>query len=128
MFLFGAFSGICFPGLTNGALHQLTGQDRGLGSGVQTAMQQVGSALGLAALVTLALRYASGRIRFAVLPAAAQTGGYALAFRVGAAILTVACVLVLVLLEHVEAKPRTALAEVQVGQAPAATPRTDAAQ
>jgi hypothetical protein len=91
-------------------------------------MQQVGSALGLAALVTLALRYASGRIRTVVLPAAAQTGGYALAFRVGAAILTVAGVLVLVLLEHVEAKPRTAHAEVQVGQALAATPRTDAAQ
>jgi EmrB/QacA subfamily drug resistance transporter len=122
MFLFGAFSGICFPGLTNGALHQLTGQDSGLGSGVQTAMQQVGSALGLATLVTLAIRYAGDRIRTGALPAVAQTGGYALAFRVGAAILTVAGVLILLLLEHVEARPRTALAEVQVAQAPATTP------
>lgn len=124
MFLFGVFSGICFPGLINGALHQLTGQDSGLGSGVQTAMQQVGSAVGLATMVTLALRYASGRIRTGVPVAVAQTGGYALAFRVGATILTVAGVLILLLLERVEAKPRTALAEVQVVQAP----RTDAPQ
>jgi EmrB/QacA subfamily drug resistance transporter len=127
MLLFGVFSGICFPGLINGALHELTGQDSGLGSGVQTAMQQIGTALGLATLVTLALRYASGRIGSGVLPAVAQTGGYALAFRIGAALLIVAGVSVLLLLEHVEAKPRTALAEVQVVQAPAGTP-TDNAQ
>jgi len=125
MFVFGFFSGICFPGLPNGALHQLTGQDSGLGSGVQTAMQQVGSALGLSILVTLAIRYASGRIRTGVPPAVAQTGGYLLAFRVGAVILAVAGVLVLILLEHVIAKPRSALAEVQV-QSPAGTPRADA--
>jgi EmrB/QacA subfamily drug resistance transporter len=128
MLLFGAFSGICFPGLPNGALHQLTGQDSGLGSGMQTAMQQVGSALGLATLVTLALRYASGRIQAGMAPAVVQTAGYALAFRVGAAILTVAGVLVLLLLEHVESKPRSALAEVQIVQASAGIPRTDAAQ
>jgi hypothetical protein len=41
-----------------------------------------------------------------VLPAVAQTRGYALAFRVGAAILAAAGVLVLILLEHVTATPR----------------------
>jgi EmrB/QacA subfamily drug resistance transporter len=112
LIMFGVFSGICYPGLINGALHQVTGQDSGLGSGVQTAMQQIGSALGLATLVTLALRYAGGQIRHGVLPAVAQTHGYALAFRVGAALLAVAAVLVLMLLEHVTAEPRTALAEV----------------
>jgi hypothetical protein len=110
--MFGVFSGICYPGLINGALHQVTGQDSGLGSGVQTAMQQIGAALGLATLVTLAVRYADHQIRQGVLPAAAQTHGYALAFRVGAALLAVAGVLVLMLLERVTAKPRTALAEV----------------
>jgi hypothetical protein len=89
-------------------------------------MQQVGTALGLATLVTLALRYASGRIGSGVLPAVAQTGGYVLAFRIGAALLIVAGVFVLLLLEHVEAKPRTALAEVQVVQAPAGTPADNA--
>lgn len=117
LIVFGVFTGICYPGLINGALHQVTGQDSGLGSGVQTAMQQIGSALGLATLVTLALRYASDRIQLGVAPAVALTHGYALAFRVGAAVLAVAAVLVLLLLEHVTAKPRTALAEIPAGQA-----------
>jgi EmrB/QacA subfamily drug resistance transporter len=121
LIVFGVFSGICYPGLINGALHQVTGQDSGLGSGVQTAMQQVGAALGLGTLVTLALRYADGRIRAGVPPAVAQTDGYALAFRVGAAVLAVAGVLAVVLLEHVSAKPRTALAEVPADQEPAAS-------
>ena len=117
--VFGVFTGICYPGLINGALHQVTGQDSGLASGVQTAMQQIGSALGLATLVTLALRYAGDRIRQGVPPAAALTHGYALSFRVGAIVLAVAGLLVLVLMEHVAAKPRTALAEVPGDQPPA---------
>ena len=44
-------------------------------------MQQVGSARGLATLVTLALRYAGHQIRHGVPPAVAQTHGYALSFR-----------------------------------------------
>src|SRR5258708_20478528 len=50
-------------------------------------MQQIGSALGLATLGTLALRYADGQISHGVLPTVAQTHGYALSFRVGAAII-----------------------------------------
>jgi EmrB/QacA subfamily drug resistance transporter len=118
LIVFGVFSGMCYPGLINGALHQVTGQDSGLGSGVQTAMQQIGSALGLATLVTLALRYSGHQIHHGVHPAVALTHGYALAFRVGAIVLAAAGLLTLVLLEHVSAKPRTALAEVPAGQAP----------
>jgi EmrB/QacA subfamily drug resistance transporter len=128
MIIFGTFSGICFPGLINGALHQLTGQDSGLGSGVQTAMQQVGSAVGLATLVTLAIRYAGSHVGAGVSPAVAQTGGYALAFRIGAVMLGAAGVLVVVLMEHVEAKPRNALAEVPAARAPAGPPGTGATQ
>jgi EmrB/QacA subfamily drug resistance transporter len=125
--VFGVFSGICYPALINGALHQVTDQDSGLASGVQTAFQQIGSAVGLATLVTIALRYAGDRIRIGVSPAAAQTDGYALAFRIGAAVLAIAAVLVLVLLEHVTAKPRTALAEVPAGQPPTAPASAGAA-
>jgi hypothetical protein len=117
LIVFGVFTGICYPGLINGALHQVTGQDSGLASGVQTAMQQIGSALGLATLVTLALRYAGGQIRHGTAPAVALTHGYALSFRAGAVVLAVAGVLVVALLERVAAKPRTALAEVPGGQA-----------
>jgi hypothetical protein len=117
LLVFGVFSGICYPGLINGALHQVTGQDAGLGSGVQTAMQQIGSALGLATLVTLALRYAGDQVRHGVPAAVAQTQGYALSFRVGAAILAAAGLLALVLLEKVTANPRTALAEAPADRA-----------
>jgi predicted MFS family arabinose efflux permease len=75
LIVFGVSSGICYPGLINGALHQVTGQDSGLASGVQTAMQQIGSALGLATLVTLALRSSGGQIRHGVPPLVAQTRG-----------------------------------------------------
>lgn len=112
LIVFGLSSGVCYPGLLNGALHEVTGQDSGLGSGVQTAMQQIGSALGLAILVTLALRHATDRIRHGATAAVAQTDGYSLAFRVGAAVLVLGGLLTLVLMEHVAAKPRTALAEV----------------
>jgi MFS family permease len=122
--LFGLFSGICYPALINGALHQVTGQDSGLGSGVQTAMQQIGAALGIAILVPLALRYANDLIDDGVLPDVAQTDGYALSIRVGAAILAAASILVLLLLERVTAKPRTALAEIPADQTSAITPTT----
>jgi EmrB/QacA subfamily drug resistance transporter len=92
--VFGGFSGLCYPALTHGALHQVTDQESGLVSGVQNAMQQIGTALGLAVLVTLALRRTQHMTRAGVLPAIAQADGYALAFRVGAAALAVAGVLV----------------------------------
>jgi EmrB/QacA subfamily drug resistance transporter len=103
MIVFGGFNGLCYPGLISGALHQLTDQDSGLGSGVQSAMQQIGAALGLAALVTLALRYTQHRVLAGVPPAVAQTDGYALAFRVSAVACAVAGVLVPVVLERVSA-------------------------
>src|SRR5262249_60738302 len=84
LFVFGVFSGICYPGLINGALHQVTGQDSGLGSGVQTAMQQIGPALGIATLGPLALRYAPSDIPAGAPPAATPTHGYALFCRLPA--------------------------------------------
>jgi len=110
--VFGVASGLCYPGLINGALHQVTGQDSGLGSGVQNAMQQIGAALGLATLVTIALRYTEHRVHAGVLPPVAQTEGYAVAFRVGAVVLAVAGVVALVVLERLDTTMRNALAEV----------------
>ena len=53
MAIFGFFSGLCFPVMGNASLHQVTGQDSSLASGVQSAVQQIGGALGLSLLVTL---------------------------------------------------------------------------
>jgi MFS family permease len=112
MIVLGLFSGISFPASGNAALHEVTSQDASLASGVQNAMQAVGGAIGLSCLVTLALRHAAGQVREGVLPAMAATHGYALAFRIGSALMAIGGVLVLVLLERVSATPRHAEAEI----------------
>jgi predicted MFS family arabinose efflux permease len=68
MIVLGVFCGMSFPAILNAALHQVTGQDSSLASGVQTATQQAGGALGLACLVTLALRHAAAQARHGVPP------------------------------------------------------------
>ncbi|SEO62111.1 drug resistance transporter, EmrB/QacA subfamily [Actinacidiphila rubida] len=115
LLVYGFFNAVGYPALTNGALHQVTGQDAGLGSGVQTAMQQVGASLGLATLVPLALRYVKHHVAGGTVPALAETHGYALALRAAAGVLVVAAILALLLLEKVEAKPRDAVAEATAG-------------
>ncbi|ROP33671.1 hypothetical protein EDD30_6698 [Couchioplanes caeruleus] len=110
MLVFGLFAGMVGPAIANAALHEVTGQDAGLASGVQQAVQQVGSGLGLAVLMMLALRHSGGDA--ASLDNAALTDGYVLAFRVAAGVLIVAAVLVLTLMERVSSQPRMAHAEV----------------
>jgi len=114
MILLALSSGLTFPAITNAALHQVTSQDSGLGSGIQSAMQAVGGALGLACLVTLALRHSPGEMRNGVATDVAATHGCVLGFRVGAALLLVGAALVLVLVEHVTAQPRNPAAEFSV--------------
>ncbi|MGH8960043.1 MAG: MFS transporter [Jatrophihabitantaceae bacterium] len=106
MIVLGLGSGITFPAIGNAALHEVTGQDSSLASGVQSAMQQVGGALGLSCLVTFGLRHATTQIHDGALPAVAATHGYVLAFRIGVVLLIAGGVLVLALLEHVSAAPR----------------------
>ena len=123
MMVLGFFSGTSFPAIGNAALHEVTGQDSSLASGVQNAMQNVGGAIGLACLVTFALRHAAGQVAHGVAPAVASTDGYALAWRIGAVLCLIGGVLVMALLEHVVATPRNAEAELlaaDVEPAPAA--------
>jgi EmrB/QacA subfamily drug resistance transporter len=108
MIVLGLGSGVSFPAIGNASLHQVTGQDSSLASGVQSAMQQVGGALGLSCLVTFGLRHATSQIHDGVLPSVAATHGYVLAFRIGVVLLVVGGVLVLALLERVNADPRPA--------------------
>jgi EmrB/QacA subfamily drug resistance transporter len=113
MIVLGLGSGLCFPAIGNASLHQVTGQNSSLASGVQSAMQQVGGALGLSVLVTLGLRHAAGQIRHGTNAAVAVTHGYVLAFRVGSVLLVIGGVLILALLEQVMATPRTPGADVE---------------
>jgi EmrB/QacA subfamily drug resistance transporter len=101
MVVLGLFSGVSFPAIGNSALHGVTGEDSSLASGVQSAMNQIGGALGLACLVTLALRHSAGQVHAGVAAAAAAVHGYVLAFRIGTVLLVVGGVLVLALLERV---------------------------
>jgi EmrB/QacA subfamily drug resistance transporter len=106
--------GLGFAPAMNAALHRVTGQDSSLASGVQGTMQQVGGALGLAGLATLALRHAATQVSHGVEPKLAAVHGYVLAFRIGAAMLVIGGVLVLVLLERVSTEARNPLAETGI--------------
>jgi EmrB/QacA subfamily drug resistance transporter len=117
MIVLGFFSGTCFPAFGNAALHEVTGQDSSLAAGVQNAVQQIGGALGLATLATLALRHAAHQVRDGVAPPVAVVDGYVLAFRVGAVLCVIGAVLIYALLEHVIAAPRNVLAEEAVAEA-----------
>lgn len=116
MIVLGLFSGIVFPTTGNASLHKVTGQDSSLASGVQSAFQQLGGALGLSVFVTVALRHAAGQERHGVAAAIATTHGYVLALRVGAVSLAVGSALVLLLLEHVDPVPKQALDVSDIGE------------
>jgi hypothetical protein len=103
--------GLGFPPAMNAALHLVTGQDSSLAAGVQGTMQQVGGALGLAGLATLALRHAAIQVSHGVAPNLAAIHGYVLAFRIGALLLVIGGLLVLVLLERVSTEARNPFAE-----------------
>jgi len=121
MMLMGFGSGMSFPSFGNASLHQVTGEDSSLASGVQAAVQQIGGALGLATLATLAIRHANDALAEGLPPGEAFTDGAALGYRVGAVLLVIGAVLVLLLLERVLAQPRNVLAEevaAEVGEAP----------
>ena len=90
-------SGLVLPCLQIGAVSSVTDADAGLASGVQQSLQQVTGAIGLAVLVSLALRRADGGLATGLEQAAATVEGYQLAFTVGAGILVVAALASLVL-------------------------------
>jgi MFS family permease len=122
MMVLGIGSGISFPAITNAALHEVTGQDSSLASGVQSAVQQVGGALGLATLVTIGLRHAASQQRHGTGHAVAVSHGYVLSYHVGVALLLIGGILVFLLLEHVVAEPRAALAELSADVDPEPAP------
>jgi EmrB/QacA subfamily drug resistance transporter len=90
MVLFGTGAGVAFPALVGVAMSDVQPQEAGVASGLVNTTAQVGGALGLAVLATVAssrtddLRAAGDDIAHAL------TGGYHLAFGVGAGLLLVA--------------------------------------
>jgi EmrB/QacA subfamily drug resistance transporter len=79
LILFGAGGGLALPALAALGMSDATDADAGVVSGLFNTTQQVGAALGVALLTTLAARRAGGAAS-----AQALTSGYHLAFAVGA--------------------------------------------
>ena len=85
MILLGTGIGVAFPALMTLAMSGATASDAGLASGLVNTTVQVGGALGLAVLATLASNRSHGHS-----DPAALTAGYRLAFAVGAVLVVVA--------------------------------------
>jgi EmrB/QacA subfamily drug resistance transporter len=116
MLLLGLGGGLFFPALMTMAMSAATREDSGLASGLVNTTQQVGGALGLAVIATLsASRTDSLRTSGDSLPNA-LTGGYHLAFGIGAGLVIAALGLTLALLRP-PAAPVHELAEAEAHEA-----------
>ena len=106
MLLFGVGGGLFFTSLMTMAMSAATASDSGLASGLVNTSQQVGGALGLAVLATLSSTRTETLLGQGDSTASALTGGYHLAFAIGAGMVIAGIVLAVALL-----RPQAAVAE-----------------
>jgi EmrB/QacA subfamily drug resistance transporter len=90
MVLLGLGAGLAFPALMTLAMSGATPSDSGLASGLVNTSVQVGGAIGLAVLATLATERTDGLLADGESTAAALNSGYHLAYVIGAALVAVA--------------------------------------
>jgi EmrB/QacA subfamily drug resistance transporter len=100
LILLGAGVGVSFAALMTLAMSGTTPSDAGLASGLVNTTAQVGGALGLAVLATLAATRTSHLLASGHSTVAALTGGYRLGFLIAAGLLFAAIVVALVVLER----------------------------
>jgi EmrB/QacA subfamily drug resistance transporter len=107
MVLFGLGAGTASPSLMSLAMSGATESDSGLASGLVNTSVQVGGAIGLAVLATLATGRTEGLLAEGESAAAALNSGYHLAYLVGAALVAVAIAVAVAVLR--EAPPPEAV-------------------
>jgi EmrB/QacA subfamily drug resistance transporter len=126
MLLLGAGAGLCFPALMTLAMSGATRTDSGLASGLINSTVQVGGAIGLAVLATLATERTEGLLADGEATASALNSGYHLAYLIGAILVGVGIAVALLVLrpsdkvaepQGAEAAPETARAEPAYSEA-----------
>ena len=108
MLFMGVGAGLAFPALMTLAMSDATHSDSGLASGLVNTSQQVGGALGLAVLTTLATSRTDRLLAEGENNAVALTDGYHLAWWVGAGISVVAIGIALGVVRRETAAPAEA--------------------
>jgi MFS family permease len=111
MVLLGLGAGLAFPSLMMLAMSGATPSDSGLASGLVNTSVQVGGAIGLAVLATLATERTSSQLAAGESMASALNAGYHLAYLVGAVLILVAIAVALTVLRDPQAEQETATPE-----------------
>jgi EmrB/QacA subfamily drug resistance transporter len=112
-------SGINFATFGIASVWEVSEQDASLAAGIQSTAQQVGGAIGLAVLATIALRHATTAVAHHTSVALAQTDGAILAFKVGVGIAAVATLLALLAPLGTAGRHETPAAQVELEPAAA---------
>ncbi|GAA3865042.1 MFS transporter [Leifsonia kafniensis] len=105
MVVVGLGQGLLLPSMTTTALSGVGEQDAGLGSGIQATMTHAGGALGLAILVSIAVRYASDVGATSTSSPEAELAGFGLALGIASLSMFLAGVAAAVLVAKPAAQP-----------------------
>jgi EmrB/QacA subfamily drug resistance transporter len=125
MILFGLGAGLAFPSLMTLAMSGATRSDSGLASGLVNTSVQVGGAIGLAVLATLATERTDSMLADGESTASALNSGYHLAYLVGVVLVVAAIVVAVTVLQseekaaedHAESEPGPGAAEPAYSEA-----------
>jgi predicted MFS family arabinose efflux permease len=120
MILLAAGAGLCFPAITNASLHGVSGENASLASGVQSAVQQIGGALGIAVFTTIAVSYVRDVAPSTLAYSVKVTEGYTAAFGWAAVVMAVGVVVIAFAVEKVVSPPREQ--DIAIAGVPSAAP------